>query len=204
VERDAALELARVVGEALQAMAERLPGSAGEETPMTPLFRREALEAHREQRWGELVRAAPRWVYGGYWAVMLSLLGAGSVLVRARVRTVARGPAIVEAAEVVALLPEGDRDRLRPGQRVRLTVGDRPCDLVVDRVEPASLSAEAARRYLRGAPPTGALAPGASPVVPVRARWAQSPCTGGRIGTAEVEIASERALSALLPRRGGR
>jgi membrane fusion protein (multidrug efflux system) len=117
---------------------------------------------------------------------------------------------IVDAAggaEVIALLPGGDRPRLRPGQRMRLELhGFRHTyqDLTVEVVAAEAMGPEEARRYL------GRIADDVAvrgPVVIVRATLpadfvadgAAYRYVDGMSGVAEVEIDSERILEALLP-----
>jgi len=117
---------------------------------------------------------------------------------------------IVDAAssvEVIALLPGGDRPRLRPGQRMRLELlGYRYAyqNLAVEVVAAEAMGPEEARRYLGRIADDVAMS---GPVVMVRARLpAEFVADGvayryvdGMAGLVEVEIDSERIIEALLP-----
>lgn len=112
-----------------------------------------------------------------------------------------------EGAELVAVVPGGDRPRLAAGQRVRLELAGYHHayqDLAVESVATEALGPEEARRYL------GPIADGVDlrgPVVLVRARL---PATfdadgiayryvDGMTGQVEIELGTERIIHALLP-----
>jgi hypothetical protein len=60
-------------------------------------FRREAVEAARAGRWGDVVRFSPSWVSWAYWMVVLVLIGAAVLLAVTSVSTYVSGPAVVRA-----------------------------------------------------------------------------------------------------------
>jgi len=301
-----------------------------EEAREEALFRREAIDAHGERRWGDVVRVAPPWIRWAYRGVILVMAAAAVLVIAGRVPTYSRGPAVVRmqarkevaartagniasiaaragarvdagdllarlddeaqaaqvaqlerelearlrerllspsdratgeavshvrlelersrdaleermvrapiagvvgdvrvrpgqrvapgdvvssvvdatgAVEVLAFLPGGDRPRLGPGQRMRLSLAgyrDAYQDLVVDLVAAEAMGPEEARRYLGGIAGDVELR---GPVVLVRARATSRFVADGSAyryidgmsGTVEVEIASQRMIDALVP-----
>ena len=113
------------------------------------------------------------------------------------------------AAEVIALLPGGDRPELRAGMELRLTLdghGSSEIRAVIDEVGSQVIGPHEARRTL-GAGIGDALRI-TGPVVVVRARLASGsfesggdrlPFHDGMLGAAEVEVGSRRLITALVP-----
>ena len=113
------------------------------------------------------------------------------------------------AAEVIALLPGGDRPELRAGMALRLTLdghGSSEIRAVIDEVGSQVIGPHEARRTLGAG--IGDALPIAGPVVVVRARLARGtfesggeelPFHDGMLGAAEVEVGSRRLITALVP-----
>lgn len=113
------------------------------------------------------------------------------------------------AAEVIALLPGGDRPELKAGMELRLTLdghGASEIRAVIDEVGSQVIGPHEARRTLGAGIGDALRIPG--PVVVVHARLTKStfesggeelPFHDGMLGASEVEIGSRRLIGALLP-----
>ncbi len=113
------------------------------------------------------------------------------------------------AAEVVALLPGGDRPELRAGMELRLALdghGSSEIRAVIDEVGSQVIGPHEARRTLGAGIGDALRIPG--PVVVVHARLERStfesggedlPFHDGMLGAAEVEVGSRRLIGALVP-----
>ena len=113
------------------------------------------------------------------------------------------------AAEVIALLPGGDRPELRAGMELRLSLdghGSSEIRAVIDEVGSQVIGPHEARRTLGAGIGDALRIPG--PVVVVHARLErtsfesggdQLPFHDGMLGSAEVEVGSRRLIGALLP-----
>lgn len=88
-----------------------------------PRFRKEAVEAADNRRWGDIVRVSPRWLSWGYWMLVALLAGSVLMLVLGRVSTYSTGPAVVRstARTTIVARTSGNVTTLAvaPGDRVR-------------------------------------------------------------------------------------
>jgi biotin carboxyl carrier protein len=90
------------------------------------LFRREAVDARAERRWGDVVRVSPSWIRWAYRGVVLVLAAAALLFVLGRVPTYARGPAVIrmQAREEVAARTAGNVAALSAPAGTRVSAGD--------------------------------------------------------------------------------
>lgn len=118
---------ASLAGPLLEQLAHHVEASAYlEEARGDELFRKEAMEAYGERRWGDVVRVAPTWIRWAYWGLVLVFVAAAVFLVEGRVRTWSRGPAIVrmEARTEVSVRTSGSIASLEVEPGARVAAGD--------------------------------------------------------------------------------
>jgi GAF domain-containing protein len=206
--------LARLAEQAAPVFAQlRLAEEDRSGLPAAGLFREEAIEHHRGGLRGEgdVLRADPGWMRWTY-RLLVGVLAASLLFsLLARVREYAAGPAVVRLGgpQVVAFLPGEYRPLLKPGMPLRLELkGYRYAyqHLLVDAVEDEVVGPAEAQRYL-GAGVAGAAGLD-GPLVRISARLASDTFKAdggewryhdGMLGRAEVQIRSERVLTALIP-----
>lgn len=167
------------------------------------LFRREAVDAQARATWGEWVRAAPRWLRWVRAGLLAATLAGLVVLTMGRVRTYARGPAVMRAtspteASVIAAIPCSDRCHLVRGQRLRVSLRGAPSQAVA--IDDVTIVTAAEARMLIGEVAGAERLVGR--VAVVRARTMS--IADGMTGTAELEVGSQRIVEALLLGAGGR
>ncbi len=116
-----------LAGPLLEQLAHHVEASAYlEEARGEELFRKEAIDAYGERRFGDVIRVAPTWIRWAYWGLVLVMIGAAVFLVTGRVHTWSRGPAIVrmQARTEVAVRTAGNVASLEVEPGARVAAGD--------------------------------------------------------------------------------
>jgi hypothetical protein len=212
--------LARHVGAvlgrlALHADLERAAADAGTFAgrAATDVYREEALRHYVSAgERGDVLRVSERWMTWTFRLIAISLLGGLLFTSLASVHQYATGLAVVRldgGGQVVGLLPGHYLPTLRPGLPLWIDLNgfqNEPQRFDIESVGDEVMGREEALRYLGSRVSAEMLPPG--PLVLVRARLSSSSFMAqghsyryydGMIGTAQVQIESERLLTALVP-----